>query len=260
MKKLLLPITVALPLAALLAAGGCGQRIDARQAAKFQEALDAFAKAEKPDDFLRVAAAYQEIIDGGIHSGAVFYNQGNAFMRAGKHGRAIASYRQAQRYMPLDPRLEANLQSALGGELGETQRRPLIGWVLFWQDWISYPGKFTLAAAAGVITFTLAVAGLFRYHRRLFRRLAFLGVAITLLLSLSAGYDAFRFLPNRHGVVIDDDVIARKGPNESFQPAFTHPLTEGTEFRLIERRDQWLLIRLSGSRDAWIDGQVAVIY
>jgi len=37
-------------------------------------------------------------------------------------------------------------------------------------------------------------------------------------------------------------------------------LTEGTEFHLIERRDSWLSIRLPGGRDAWIDGQAAVIY
>ena len=246
--------------AALLGSGGCGHRIDARQAATFQEALDAFAKAKEPDDFLRAAALYQEIIDGGITSGVVFYNQGNAFMRAGKPGRAIAAYRRAQRYLPLDPRLEANLQSALGRNAGEAQRRPLIEWVLFWQDWISYPAKFTLAATAALITFAWAVAGLSGRYRRLFRRLTLSGMVVTLLLGFSAGYDAFRFQPDRCGVVTDAEVIARKGPDEGFQPAFTQPLTEGTEFRLLERRDQWLSIRLPGNRDAWIEGQAAVVY
>ena len=44
---------------------------------------------------------------------AVLYNQGNAWMRAGATGRALAAYRQAQRYRPRDPYLAANLQNAL---------------------------------------------------------------------------------------------------------------------------------------------------
>ena len=244
----------------LLWLAGCGGNGDDPDAATFRAALDTFAKASRPNDFLRSAALYQEIIDGGVRSGAVFYNQGNAFMRAGQRGRAIAAYRQAERYLPRDPRLQANLHNALGSDADEAGRRPMIQWVLFWQNWISYPGKFTLAGAAALITFAAAVAGLFRRHRRLLRRTALAGIAITLLLGVSAGYDVMRFRPESHGVVIETEVTARKGPLESYESAFTKPVTEGTEFRLLERRDQWLQIRLSGDEECWIEEPSAVVY
>ena len=55
-------------------------------------------------------------LDRGQISGAVLYNQGNAFMQAGQRGRAIAAYRQARRYLGPDLFLEANLAYALGNQ------------------------------------------------------------------------------------------------------------------------------------------------
>ncbi len=81
----------------LAAFSGCQRSLDPRMAQKFQAAQAAFDRAAKPEDFLKVAAMYQEMIDDGAVSGAVFYNQGNAWMRARQPGRAIAAYRQAQR-------------------------------------------------------------------------------------------------------------------------------------------------------------------
>ena len=93
---------------------GCARSPDMESAQQFQAAQATFDAAETPEDFLRAAGLYQAILDRGYQSGAVLYNQGNAFMRAGQRGRAIACYRQAQRYRPRDPYLDHNLRYALG--------------------------------------------------------------------------------------------------------------------------------------------------
>ncbi len=51
-------------------------------AQKFQAAQAAFDRASKPEDFEKAALMYQELIEDGAVSGAVFYNQGNAWMKA----------------------------------------------------------------------------------------------------------------------------------------------------------------------------------
>ena len=93
---------------------GCGRGVDFEAAHAFQQAQTAFDQAASPEDFLKVAGMYQSILDRGLVSGAVLYNQGNAMMRAGERGRAIAAYREATRYRPTDPYLQANLRYALG--------------------------------------------------------------------------------------------------------------------------------------------------
>ena len=85
----------------------------------------------------------QEILDRGLLSGAVLYNQGNAFMRAGQRGRAIAAYRQARRY--LGPIRSWRPIWPTPWEISPARRRPLVEHLLFWQDWISYPAKFQLS-------------------------------------------------------------------------------------------------------------------
>lgn len=236
---------------------GCARNLDFQMTQKFQAAQTAFDQAKKPEDFVKVASMYQEMIDEGAVSGAIFYNQGNAWMNAKQPGRAIAAYRQAQRYRPRDPYLEDNLQYALGS--GVSSRRLVIETILFWQNWLSYPEKFYAVAVAAAVTFCFAVIALFA-SRRLWRRLIFGSAVVATLLIVSAGYDWYRFDYVTHGVITQSDVVARKGNAESYEPAFSEKLSEGTEFRLLERRGDWLLIRLPGGQEGWIDQRTAVTY
>jgi len=133
--------------------------------------------------------------------------------------------------------------------------------VIFWQNWLSYPEKFYGTAVAAVLTFCFAAGALFASrHRRLWRRLVLAGAAITVLLIISAAYDWYRFDYVVRGVITEADVVARKGNAESYEPALNEKLSEGTEFQVLEHRGQWLLIRLPGGQEVWIDQRAAVTY
>jgi tetratricopeptide (TPR) repeat protein len=238
---------------------GCGRSVDPAVAPTIERALETFDKAKSSEDFLRAAALYQDVLDRGAVSGALFYNQGNALVRAGQRGRAIAAYRQAQRYLPRDPYLEANLASALPPDTAASRRRPVIEYVLFWQDWLSYSEKFNLLAVAIGISCALAFLAVL-LQKRLLVRLALVAAAASLVLGVSAGYDAYRYLYVTRGVVVDREVVARKGNATSYEPALTEPLKEGTEFRVLDRRPDWLLIRLAGDQEGWVQEKTVVVY
>lgn len=250
---------VGVPLLALLVCAGCSTGVEPEALRTFLEAQQTFEKAESPGDFLKAAGLYQSILDRGLVSGVVLRDQGNAYVQAGQRGRAVAVYRLAQRYRPRDPYLEANLRYALKVEGPLKRSRPLVEYLLFWQNWLSYPEKFHLAAAVAIVTFFLGVLSLF-VRRRLIVWLASAGVLLTLLLAFSAGYDWYRYDRIVRGVVIHDEVTARKGNAESFEPAFTEPLSEGAEFRLVEQRADWLLVRLPGNQEGWVQEGEVVLY
>lgn len=226
--------------------------------AKFQDAQDRFEQASEPRHFLQAAATYQEILDAGVVSGAVSYNQGNTFMRAGERGRAIACYRQAKRHRPRDPYLDANLRYALG-ETRAARSTPIIEYLLFWSEWISYHGKFQLSLACAMLTFAVSVASLY-VRPQLLKRVATIVLCVTVAAMISAAYDWYRFSHLKHGVVISDEVVARKGDSESYQPAFTKPLDEGTEFLLLDQRGGWTQLRVDGTQDGWVPSKNVVVY
>jgi hypothetical protein len=236
----------------------CGSRPDSGASLALQEAQNAFLDAATEADYLQVAALYGRVLENGFVNGAVLFNQGNAYMRAGRPGLAIASYRRAERFRPRDPYLEANLELALGAGSG-SRSRTLLDHFFFWQDWLGFHEKVRAAASAAAAALILGLAGLFLGRSRK-RRTFTLGVLfITLLLTASAALDWYRHDLVRSGVVVAEEVEARKGNAESFAPAFSTPLEEGVEFTVLEERGGWLHIRLRTGPEGWIPRGAAVI-
>jgi tetratricopeptide (TPR) repeat protein len=237
--------------------GGCARAVDPDLVEKFEAAQQTFDNAKRPEDYAKAAMLDQEILDRWGPSGAVFYNQGNSWMQAGQPGRAVAAYRQAQRYNPRIPFLDSNLATALGD--APARKQPVMETILFWQNWLGYAEKFYAAAVAALVSFALGVVLLFRSNRWI-HRLTYASLIVTAILAFSAGYDWYRFDATEYGVVIQPQTIARKGNGETYEAAFNKPLPEATEFRVVEHRGDWLLVQLPDGNDAWIDSRAAAIY
>ena len=79
----------------------------------FVRALELFDTAKSAADYRESADLLESIVADGYRNGAVYYNLGNAYFRAGEYGRAILNYRKAKPYRPRDPYLSANLAQAL---------------------------------------------------------------------------------------------------------------------------------------------------
>ena len=250
-------------LSAILNVAGCGSRPDLETAQTFQEAETSFSAAESKDEFARVAGQYDQLLANGFVSGVALYNQGNAWMRAGETGRAIAAWRQAQRYRPRDPYLSANLQSALtscASKAPVNQEVGFGGYVFFWQNWLSYPEKFLLATLSLIASCVVGLLGPLLVQRRAVRRLTLVFGALFAVAAISATWDWQRYEQTTQGVIAQDSIEARKGNSESYEAAFTMPLPEGSEFVVLEERADWLRIRITDLGTAWIPTRAAVTY
>ena len=130
----LIALLVVTPKLALAGETGTRQRT-------FIRALEVFDSAKTPVDYREAAALLESLLADGFRNGAVYYNLGNAYFRAGEYGRAIAAYRKAKAYRARDPYLDANLQQALSVAPGRLPEPPVPWWkhVLFWDGWLSFP-------------------------------------------------------------------------------------------------------------------------
>src|SRR5262245_44498262 len=60
----------------------------------FVRALEVFDAARAPQEYRESAVLLESLLANGYRNGAVYYNLGNAWFRAGEYGRAIAAYRK----------------------------------------------------------------------------------------------------------------------------------------------------------------------
>jgi len=97
------------------------------------------------------------------------------------------------------------------------------------------------------------LAGL--WCRRGWLRLATLLLLLPLLALLaSLGLDWRQRKLDNPGVIVSKEVVARQGDATTYAEAFQEPLHAGTEFTLVQRRQDWAEIRLPGGQTCWIPG------
>ena len=235
----------------------------AEQIETFNEALRAFdhgndlrrsnsAKAARA--FREARDKFQRLADSGIENGKLYYNLGNACLRSGELGRAILNYRRAQKLIPNDGQLEANLKFARSlrqDQISTGGERAFVRTFFAWH--FGVPIRFRSAIGLGmyVLFWLLLLARM--YFKSIRWGLAVVPcLVVWLTLGCSVWYDEFAQSKDREGVITANEVIVRKGNGEGFEPQFEQLLHQGVEFSVVEQRKGWTRIRLPDNKTGWI--------
>jgi tetratricopeptide (TPR) repeat protein len=221
----------------------------------FLRSVELFNSARTPEEFRESAYVLESMVDDGFRNGAVYYNLGNAYYRAGEFGRAILNYRKAKPFRPRDPLLEANLQQARLASPGKLAQPPKPWWlhVLFWTESLAYPTR----AALALILFSMAPIAAFisiMAHRR---SLSFVAAGLVAIAALFA-MDCFINSPERSSslqAVITGETIARKGIGKDYEAAFDAPLKDGAEFTVLDETSGWTFGHFAGIGDGWVKNE-----
>ena len=214
----------------------------------FQEAQAAF----DAENYRQAATLYEQLIDQGVQSGAVYYNLGNAWAKAEEPVRAVAAYYLARRYIPNDPHLNANLQAVLtsNGGIMPSPESSLTGWIFFWQNWIGSPAKIWGSVLLAVLTFLSGVLYLYRRYQR-FRRFLIGSAMLTAIAFASVGYDWYRF-EYVERIIVTMNAQPRKGNSEQYEPVFAAPIPFGTLAVVLDERSDWYLLRFPDGQEGWL--------
>ncbi len=216
--------------------------------------------------FLKSAAVYQGLRAKGIESGPILYNQGNAFYRAGEKAQALACWRIAQRYLPNDSYLNANLELLIPG--GTEKEITFWELLMFWQNKTAYPFKFKASIFMLFVTVVLFIVLLIsslrstlenkekeQASRRWYTILGRCFVTVFFcfgIMTCSALYDWYRFDYQKHGITQTKNVTARKGNSEQYESVYTGPLPELSEVIILEERGNWYRVRFIDDQEGWI--------
>ena len=182
-----------------------------------------------PEDYLRAAREYRRVLRAGEASAVVLNNLGDAWLKAGRTGAAVAAYSRAMRYAPGEPHIAANL--AYARSKTPAAAAPPAGGVLdvlfFWNrharvDAVAWTAAGLVAAAA-----MLGALGLFGVKFPLRRAVMAVLAAAAGILYLSAWRQVAEFSAPR-AVVVAAGAQVYSGDSEQARPVFQRPLPEGT--------------------------------
>ncbi len=192
--------------------------------------------------------AYEKIIQSGLDSGAVHFNLGNAFLKAGKTGRAIVAYRIAEKISPRDPDLRANLQFARDQAAGGLSNAALP-----WTKWTTRLtlNEWTLLAAVATSGWFLLLAlrqWVPKSNKTSSRTLLLFGVVAGT--SVFCLVSAIRTELAQFSVVIVPEAVVRRGPFEESQSAFS--LRDGAEVTVLDQKTSWVQILDGSQRTGWL--------
>lgn len=228
---------------------------------------DLFLKATEAynsGDFQQAVSLYEEIIKGGEHSPAVYFNLGNAHYKLGEIGPSIYYYEKALLLSPGDPEILNNLGFAQNMTLDAIQSLPQTDLMRVYNQWV-YTMDLNQWSYTGIVLMFLFVGGFIFFkvaQRPNIKRIVFISSFVLLLLSListSFAYMQYRdYLSDRPAIVFSEEVIVRSEPNDSAAEAFR--LHEGTKVQLQEELNNWQKVRLVDGQLGWLpSGSIKII-
>lgn len=176
------------------------------------------------------------------------YNLGNLWYHADELGRSILWYRRAELQVPHSEMLQHNLNIVMEERLDELPKS-------FRPKWIPYSDELVLMEPYLFwASYFFLVLLLWSLSRTRYQRPEILKIRIMLFVALSLLWLCVYVLmiTRGDGVVVESEVIARKGNGLVFSPAFTHPLHQGTEVLKLEQRANWVYVQLSNGQRCWL--------
>ena len=222
---------------------------------QINNALKQAEAAYKQKNYGKAIELYQALVNNNYESFELFYNLGNAYFKNNQLGKAILYYEKAKKIKPNDPDLNHNLTLALNKTIDKISTKDNFFIEVTKNNFLNQINTHFIA----YMNIILAVLSLLVFVGLLYNlkyRKPFLIILIVLILANSILYSIGNAseksrLSNDFAVVTQREV---KVQNEPLPNAITKfSLHEGTKVKILQKVDNFLLIRLDNGVEGWID-------
>lgn len=224
---------------------------EARHTRLFLEAVEAY----QAENYAAAAAQFEALAADGVANGKLYYNLGNAWLKAGDLGRAVLWYERATLLLgPADPELRFNREYARGLTVDEPPEAG-VEWdrvLLFWRERVSRSA--VVAGAVGLnAAFWLLLAAHRLWRRRALVRWAAACAGGLALLALTLGVDAWNVRSAPDGVILPPEVAVRSATHPEATELFR--LHAGSRVQVDRRQDDYLRIRYGAQAIGWVPAE-----
>jgi tetratricopeptide (TPR) repeat protein len=197
---------------------------------------------------------YLELVERGVQHPSLFYNLANTYFNIGMAGYAVLYFERALLLKPFDRDIRSNLKYVRDNL--EDNIIPLYdeGALRFIRHLISLM-KIKITVTLELVLFTLCfvftLSFFFLPHARIKLKKPLLAVAaiyIVVLIGVVSQYSHEKRHPK--GIILQKELEVKSSPLAESESLFT--LHQGTKFKIIEIRGEWIRFAIEDGRQGWI--------
>src|SRR3989304_479350 len=195
---------------------------------------------QEADQKLKEAASqYETILANGFKHGQIYYNLGNTYYRTGELGKSVLNYRKAQRLMPRNVDLDANLKlvkNSIEDKELPNEVQVVLRTIFFWYFLLNGKELIVVAVSLYVVFMTLVFFLIILKYGWLKRLM--IGFSAGLFIAVvSLGIKIYSEQGVSRGAIIITKCQVRYGPGEEYEPKFE--IHNGAECLIEGEKDDW---------------------
>ncbi len=218
----------------------------------FEKGNQLYAKAQ----YKQAAQIYQQIMNDGYSSAAVYFNTGNAYYKLDDMASAILYYEKARKLAPNDKDININIQFASLKIADKIEQQPEFFVSRWWHNIILFFPAGTLSILSDLFIlagFMLLIFYLFTTSISLKKASFYTGI-LTIFIGMICIFIANRqvnyFNTHHQAIVFSSSVVVESSPAVNAKPLFV--IHEGTKVAVTRGNGNWILIELPNGNSGWI--------
>lgn len=195
---------------------------------------------------------YEAVRAGGLESGALNFNLGNAYFKLGQLGKAVLNYERARRILPRDPDVLSNYRYALSSAGTETLEQNFIERLV--EDQVNFYTIDELLIICLAVFAAMAVFSLLGLYLKWDDRRRFIVVSLFLaVFVVYAGLFYLKYKLDENQAVVVTKTEARFEPLADSTVYFD--LVQGSSVRVIRNELAWSKIVRKDGRLGWVQAE-----
>lgn len=211
----------------------------------------------RSQEYAKAAETFEKSAEKGVCNPSLYYNIGNAWLKAGQVGKAVLWYERAKRLAPSDPDLKFNLahartlvkdQAEASDDIFET--------LFFWERMVRFFWVQTVLIGISILFCFWAGIRIWR-RQSVFAGPGNILAALFVMVSFVTVVHYYMELKRPFAVIVEKEAAVRSGTSPSAVKLFT--LHEGSKVRVVDRKNGHVKIMFSKEKKGWIDSRKAVM-
>jgi tetratricopeptide (TPR) repeat protein len=218
----------------------------------FEKGNTYYAKAQ----YKEAVNTYQEIVDEGYQSAAVYFNMGNASYKNGDIPSALLFYEKAHKLAPGDDDINFNIRFVNSKTTDKVDAVPEFFLNRWWQAvMLNFSiNELSVMSIVFILLGSVILAGYFFASSIALKKFSFYAsLLFFFLFALTffiAGRQTSYFENHRQAIIFSNSVNVKNGPVDKSNTLFV--IHDGTKVNVLDNSNDWMKIGLPNGNVGWI--------